>query len=248
MPEGGALVLSAEIVQVTKAKAGRFADGKAGPHVLMRVSDTGHGIPAAIIEKIFDPFFTTKKQGKGTGLGLSTALGIVRSHGGFVEVESEAGRGTTFAVYLPAEPSQADSGGSAGLMPVPRGGGECVLVVDDEANIRSVYQRTLTRYGYEVVAAANGNEALALLASHAGVKAVVTDVMMPVMDGVALTRALRQSHPRLPVIVCTGWGEQGVEAELQGLGVASFLQKPYPSDQLLGALHKCLAAEVPRGR
>jgi PAS domain S-box-containing protein len=237
MPEGGTLLLSAENVQVAKAKASLFADGKAGPHVLIQVSDTGSGIPPAIIEKIFEPFFTTKELGKGTGLGLSTLLGIVRSHGGFVDVESEPGRGSTFKVYLPAHPGKAVSRVDATPPPSPRGAGECILVVDDEVNVRSMTERTLTQHGYQVLLAANGKEALGLVASHpAGVKAVVTDIMMPVMDGVALVQVLKQTHPRMLVIACTGWGQEGIQAKLKGLGVESFLEKPYPLGALLMVL------------
>jgi PAS domain S-box-containing protein len=243
MPDGGALLVSAENVQVAKAGLGLFANGKAGPHVLVQVSDTGHGIPPAIIEKIFDPFFTTKEQGKGTGLGLSTVFGIVRSHGGFLDVQSQPGRGSTFKVYLPAQPGKAVLRADATPQPSPRGAGECILVVDDEASIRSVTERTLTQHGYQVLVAANGKEALGLLASHpAAVKAVVTDVMMPVMDGMALALALKQSYPQMPVIACTGWGQEGIQAKLKGLGVESFLEKPYPSSALLTTLRQRLPA------
>jgi PAS domain S-box-containing protein len=241
MPEGGTLRLSAKNVQVAKAAASLFADGKTGPHVLLEVADTGQGIPPAIIEKIFDPFFTTKEQNKGTGLGLSTVLGIVRSHGGFVDVASEPGRGSTFKVYLPATPGE-DTPRVIGVHPAPPAGqGECVLVVDDEVNIRSVTERTLIKHGYEVLVAANGKEALDLVARHAEtLKAVITDIMMPVMDGVAVVCALKQSHQRIPVIACTGWGQEGIQAKLRDLGVTSFLEKPYPSETLLKVLRQQL--------
>jgi CheY-like chemotaxis protein len=116
-------------------------------------------------------------------------------------------------------------------------------VVDDEASIRSVTERTLTQHGYQVLVAANGKEALGLLASHpAAVKAVITDIMMPVMDGMALAHALKQSHPQMPVIACTGWGQEGIQAKLKGLGVESFLEKPYPSSALLTTLRQRLPA------
>jgi len=241
MPEGGSLSISAENVRVAKAKSSLFADGKAGPHVLIQVSDTGSGIPPAILEKIFDPFFTTKEQGKGTGLGLSTVLGIVRSHGGFVDVQTELGHGSTFKVYLPAKPGAAAPPPDTERRAPPRGSGECILVVDDEVNLRSVTERMLTQHGYQVLLAANGKEALEVLERHRSeVKAVVTDIMMPVMDGVALVSAIKHSNPQMPVIACTGWSQEGIQAELKGLGVECFLEKPYPSQALLTTLHQHL--------
>ncbi|MGH7973717.1 MAG: PAS domain S-box protein, partial [Limisphaerales bacterium] len=211
MPEGGTLVLEAENVSVTQGKPGLFADGKPGPHVVLRITDTGHGIPPALLEKIFDPFFTTKEQGRGTGLGLSTVLGIVRSHAGFVEVRSKPGRGTTFEVYLPSIPGSISLCVKQPPALLPRGAGECILVVDDEPNIRSVTERTLSQQGYHVILAANGKEALQVLARHSEeVKAVVTDIMMPVMDGMTLVSMLKQTHPHLPIVACTGWGQEGM--------------------------------------
>jgi CheY-like chemotaxis protein len=242
MPEGGTLTVSAANVRVAKAKAGLFADGQAGPHVLLQVSDTGGGIPAAILEKVFDPFFTTKDQGKGTGLGLSTVLGIVRSHGGFLDVQSEPGKGSSFKVYLPAKPSEV----VLRLSPTrpdcpPTGEGELVLVVDDEAEVRAMTEQTLTQHGYQVVSVTNGKEALDLISSHPGnIEAVITDLMMPVMDGMALARHLRQGHPRLPIIAVTGWAQEGFQAKLKDLGVQSFLQKPFSSEELLTSLRNRL--------
>jgi hypothetical protein len=243
MPDGGTLVLSAENVQVPKAKTDLFAQAKAGPHVLMRVSDTGEGIPPAIMERIFEPFFTTKGQGKGTGLGLSTVLGIVRSHGGFVDVESEPGRGSTFKVYLPAQPAEETEHLRRAPAASPRGSGEWVLVVDDEANIRDMTRTTLLKHGYEVLVAANGKEALDLLSARADqVKAVVTDIVMPVMDGEVLVRAMKESCPQTPVIACSGWGQEDLQAQLRALGVKTFLEKPYEAAELLAALHEYLNA------
>jgi two-component system cell cycle sensor histidine kinase/response regulator CckA len=137
-------------------------DAKAGPYVAITVSDTGTGIPPKIMDRIFEPFFTTKEPGKGTGLGLSTAFGIVRSHGGFMHVYSEVGRGTRFRVYLPAIETaevkkEEESGGE-----LPSGNGEMILVVDDEASIREVTRATLEAYGYRVITTNDGAEAIAL--------------------------------------------------------------------------------------
>ncbi|HWQ90551.1 MAG TPA: ATP-binding protein, partial [Clostridia bacterium] len=244
MPEGGRLLISAENVTVDRDKAGLFADGKAGPHLLLRVSDTGHGIPAAILEKVFDPFFTTKALGQGTGLGLSTVLGIVRSHGGFLDVQTAPGQGTSFDVYLPAQSQVAEATAEPPTPAACFGMGECVLVVDDEDHIRTITQCTLATHGYEVLLAADGKEALQLLAANRHrLKAVITDIMMPGMDGVSLVYALREQHPRLPVIASTGWGQDGVRARLKALGVKSILQKPYASETLLNTLRDNLNLE-----
>ncbi|HVV72630.1 MAG TPA: PAS domain S-box protein, partial [Verrucomicrobiae bacterium] len=240
MPEGGTLRISTCNILTPDNKGGLFAEGKPGPHVLIRVSDTGQGIPENILDKIFEPFFTTKEQGKGTGLGLSTVLGIVRSHGGFVDVESRPGQGSTFKVYIPADPGKTVTPSESSVPSLRQGQGECVLVVDDEAAIRSVTQRTLSQNGYRVLTATNGREALAIIAAHRGqISVVVTDIMMPVMDGVALIEALQQSS-KLPVIACTGWGQQGIRAKLQALGVDLFLDKPYPAASLLTLLPQAL--------
>ena len=177
MPAGGTLSVSCANLEISSPKAGLFADGKCGPHVLFSVNDTGKGIPPDVIEKIFDPFFTTKEQGKGTGLGLSTVLGIVRSHGGFLDVQSEPGRGSSFKVYLPANASEVAREQSPTSGFPPRGAGQFVLVVDDEARVREATARVLSHHGYQVLLAANGNEALDVAGAHAqDLKAVVTDL------------------------------------------------------------------------
>jgi PAS domain S-box-containing protein len=243
MPQGGELTISAENRHVRRP-TGLFSDAKPGPYVLIEVRDTGQGIPAGIMEKIFEPFFTTKELGKGTGLGLSTVLGIVRSHGGIIDLHSEIGRGSIFQIYLPAEPVATAPAASNTRNAIPKGSGQCILVVDDEQNVRIVTERTLTQNGYRVLSATNGKEALDLVESHqSDVHAVVADIMMPVMDGVALAHRLKQSHPHLPIIACTGWGQEGVQTKLKALGVECVLQKPYAFEILLSALQKQLSAK-----
>jgi PAS domain S-box-containing protein len=242
MPSGGALTVSAENVPAVKEKAGLFADAKAQPYVLITVGDTGTGIPPEILDKIFDPFFTTKEQGKGTGLGLSTVLGIVRSHGGFIDLDTQAGRGTVFKIYLPPAGSQIVTAESAPPAPSPRGTGECILVVDDESGIRTITERTLTYHGYQVLLATNGREALSVFAEHSErVKGVITDIMMPTMDGLALAQEIRRTHPQIPIVVCTGWTSETVQAQLKEVGVAAFLAKPCSSAMLLATLRHALA-------
>ena len=205
---------------------------------MLSVADTGDGIPAAIVQKIFDPFFTTKEIGKGTGLGLSTVNGIVKSHGGFITVESEPGHGSTFTVFLPAEPDAAGLPETELAANLPRGNGELILLVDDEASVRSITQAVLVAHGYRVLLEADGIEGLATFAlQSADIALVLTDIAMPVMDGIALTCALRRMKPDLRVIVSTGHGEK---AFVSGLAVGTFLHKPYDAGTLLRRLHAVL--------
>lgn len=243
MPEGGVLTLRLENVRLDEAGARVHVKARPGPYTVMSVQDTGVGIPPELLDKIFDPFFTTKPVGQGTGLGLATVLGIVESHGGFVTVESEVGRGSTFAVYLPALP-QAQSG-DTGLRerPTPgRGKGQRVLVVDDEPAVRQITAAILRNHGYEPLLAADGQEALAVWEKHRSeIRAVVTDLMMPRMDGPTFLRALRRVAPDLPAISITGLGEESRVSEARAAGAAVNLDKPFTAAELLSALERVLA-------
>jgi PAS domain S-box-containing protein len=246
MPDGGTLTLAAENLTLDEAFAALTPDARPGAYVCVSVTDTGTGIPREQLERVFDPFFTTKEIGKGTGLGLPTVLGIVRGHGGFVRVESRVGQGTRFEFSLPASPEAKAISAPAWEAPLPRGRGELVLVVDDEAAVRDVVQRTLEKHDYRVLAAADGSEALALFGEHhAEVKAVIADMMMPGMDGPALVRALRKGEPRLPILGMTGLAEQGGFKGLKDLDVSELLGKPFPMGTLLVALHHALTAAAP---
>jgi PAS domain S-box-containing protein len=243
MPRGGTLTIGVENFTVDENYAGIAPGAKPGPHLRIDVIDTGTGIPRAVVDKIFDPFFTTKEIGKGTGLGLSTVLGIVKSHGGFVTVYSELAVGTTFKVFLPANP-QGDTPDTADSAKIVEGGGETILIVDDEAAILQVTEMMLRKYNYNVLVAADGPEALAIFATHMlEVKAVLADLAMPYLDGVALARALKKMNPELPIIVSTGRGDDARIAELKGLGVEQCLTKPYNIGQLLTTLQQVLHAE-----
>jgi len=203
------------------------------------------GIPAANLEKIFDPFFTTKEFGKGTGLGLSTVLGIVKSHHGLVSVDSKVNEGTRFKVYLPASPVAATGDAPSEAGTLPRGKGETILLVDDEKNIVDAAQKVLEEYGYKVRIANNGREALAIFTrSDEPIELVVTDIVMPDMDGIELIGALRQLDPQTRIIASSALGkdlaDRGVAKELKALNVASFLAKPYTAENLLTALHAAL--------
>jgi PAS domain S-box-containing protein len=241
MPAGGRLRITAENVRLTGSESLGFGHAAPGPFLLIKVADTGTGIPAEIRDKIFDPFFTTKEAGKGTGLGLATVLGIVTSHGGFVNVYSEVGQGTQFSIYLPAADSgQAKQKEEAPVLPC--GHGELVLVVDDEATIREIAKATLELHGYRTLTAGDGREAVALFAQHKSeIKAVLTDMMMPVMDGRATIRALRSMDPAVRVIAASGLADASKEQDKGSLGKSAFLAKPFTAEKLLQTVHEVLA-------
>jgi two-component system cell cycle sensor histidine kinase/response regulator CckA len=244
MSEGGRLSLVARNIAVDASMAALHSPAGAGPYVLIEVSDTGSGIAPADMERIFDPFFTTKDFGKGTGLGLSTVLGIVKSHHGFVTVESVVKQGTTFKIFLPASSQAAKSDAPVAARVLPRGSGESILIVDDEADIASVNRRILEKQGYRVSVARDGREALEVLARDGKpVDLVITDLMMPEMDGVALIRALKENNPTIRVIASSGLDGGSRAVELQMLGVTTFLPKPYTTEKLLAAMHDVLGAK-----
>lgn len=241
MPQGGRLEVVAQNIQVDAAFASRQLEARPGPHVFLRVIDTGTGVPLEIIEKIFDPFFTTKPLGQGTGLGLSTTLGIVRSHGGFITVKSLPGTGSEFGVYLPALMAASRPKNDSARRDAFRGQGELVLVADDEPNIRTMIERALRNDGYETVCVGNGSEAVDFVSSRAmAVKLLITDMMMPTMDGMLAVRAIRQMHPRLPVVAITG--AQGRRGELDQLPPPQVrhLAKPFSIDALLAIAREAI--------
>jgi CheY-like chemotaxis protein len=237
MPGGGTLILNAENLRIDENFAAMNPDATSGPYLTIEVSDTGDGMSAEIMQKMFDPFFTTKEVGKGTGLGLSTAIGIVKSHGGFLSVESSPGKGTTFKIFLPAEPGAAMSEPLPDAE-APSGNGELILVVDDEPSIRSIAQAVLQGRGYRVLLAEDGAEALAIFVQQSTeIAVVITDLAMPFVDGVTLIRALRKLKPGVRVIVSTGQGEK---TRVSDLRVDHLLHKPYGADTLVRALHSAL--------
>ena len=240
MFNGGRLTLAAENFHVDENYASMMPGAKPGPHVMLRVTDTGRGMPQAMIDKIFDPFFTTKEVGKGTGLGLSTTLGIVKSHGGFISVYSEPAKGTTFKLFLPATIQEDLPKSKTSIAPV-QGNGELILVVDDEPNILGVTKMILEKNSYDVVSASDGPEALAIFAQQMqAISLVLTDLSMPYMDGIALVRSLKKMRPDLSIVASSGQGEQAGVAELQSLGVKNFLTKPYNTERLLATLDDTL--------
>lgn len=246
MPDGGTLRLEAANVSIDEHYAELSGQAEPGPYVRLSVTDTGDGMVPGVVEQVFDPFFTTKDVGKGTGLGLSTVAAIVRGHDGFVNVYSEPGRGTTFRVYLPA--GGADG---ASLTPpppeaaLPRGNGELILVVDDEASVRDITRQTLEAFGYGVLTAMDGADAVALYGKRgADIDLVLTDLMMPIMDGPTLIRALRRMDPEVRIVAASGIGTDGGLVRAADSGVKDFLPKPYTAGTLLQVLARVLGAEA----
>ena len=242
MPGGGELTIEASNVQLDEAYSRLNVDARPIRYVVMEVEDSGSGIAPELLDKIFDPFFTTKAPGQGTGLGLSTVRSIVQSHGGFVHVYSQVGKGTSFKVYIPAAEQGDGTGAAAPSEQVPTGLGQLILVVEDEVSLRDITRQILESYNYRVVTAPNGTEALVTLGQKpSDVRLVITDMMMPFMDGASMIRAIRKIDAGLPIIATSGLtsGEQSREA--RSLGVQAFLPKPYASETLLRAVRDVLS-------
>jgi CheY-like chemotaxis protein len=239
MPAGGTLVLAADVV-VDEHDDVAGDEASPGRYVRIRVEDDGEGMAAEVLDRIFEPFFTTKERGRGTGLGLSTSAGIIRSHGGFMRVDSAPGAGTRFCVYLPASADTVVPRPEPATSARPRGGGELVLVVDDEARIRTLVNSVLTASGYRVMEAVDGASALSVLSGVSPVDVVVTDMMMPGIDGLDTVRALRRTHPDLPVVLVSGLHPQTMIDEAAELGVRHVLSKPFTATTLLQTLREVL--------
>lgn len=247
MPEGGRLRLEACNFVVDEGFAIRQSGSHAGPYVRLTVADTGVGIPRKIRQKIFEPFFTTKGPENGTGLGLATTIGIVRNHGGFLTLETEEGCGTSFHVYLPAVqrgPAPATPGGPVPKPPALAGGGESILLVDDEATVLKVLQRSLEKSGYRVLTAEDGEKGLEIYSRHsAEIRLVITDMAMPGIDGPGMIHALRKFDKDLKIICTSGLSTPSSKEALDTLGVHSILSKPCGTKTILQAIRKALSEE-----
>jgi PAS domain S-box-containing protein len=241
MPKGGKLTLELENVEVNEAVASMNPGASPGRHVALSVTDTGTGISPENLDKIFEPFFTTKEVGHGTGLGLSTVIGIVKSHGGFIQVNSRLGEGTQFKVYLPACETPKDSEKKQKPDAPPQGRGELVLLVDDEESIRRVARQALERHGYRMIEASDGIQGLAQYTQHQSeVRLVITDVVMPFMDGPALIHALRKLNPQVKIIAMSGHQSKAGAGHLSRDSVQALLAKPFDAAELQQALTQAL--------
>ena len=249
MLEGGSLRLEADEILVDEEFASRQPLANPGRHVRLSVSDTGPGIPRQIRKKIFEPFFTTKGPEKGTGLGLATALGIIRNHGGFLTLETEEGRGSSFHVFIPvaARREESKAPGTAKSDPAADDGhGETILLVDDEATVLKVMQRSLEKSGYRVLPARDGEAGLeAFLANKNKIRLVITDMSMPGMDGLQLIEEIRKTSPSLPVL-CTSGLSAAPDRDSPALrGKLRILPKPCSSATILGAIREALHEKQP---
>ncbi len=243
MPGGGAIAVTARQQRVDEAYASTHTDARPGVFVAIGVADTGTGMAPDVIERIFEPFYSTKEPGKGTGLGLSTSLAIVKSHGGFFHVDSTPGAGSTFVFYLPVARASAREPGGSSEPDIRRGRGELILVVDDEPRIRDITRRMLEAFGYRVLLAADGAEAVAVFtARQPEIAAVLTDMMMPVMDGAATIHAMRALSPTVPIVAVSGMahGHEPPADRAGGSRHTRHLPKPYTTEELLRVIDAAL--------
>ena len=245
MPGGGKLLIETGNVELDAVYAATRADARPGPHVMLAVSDTGHGMDAEVLGHMFEPFYTTKAPGLGTGLGLATVYGIVRQLGGQVMVYSEVERGTSFKIYLPRLEAAADQLQVAAAAGPPPGGTETVLLVEDEPALRVLVEEILTKGGYHVLQNEKPEAALALAASHGGaIDLVLTDVIMPNMSGRQMADALRLGRPGIRVLFMSGYTDDAISHHGILEPGTHFLEKPFTADGLLRKIREVLEAEA----
>ena len=232
MPGGGRL--NVETANIILERDDTLDSMGSGEHVLIRISDTGHGMDQVTVPKIFDPFFTTKEVGKGTGLGLASAYGIIKGHGGNISCRSEPGRGAVFEIHLPALKCRAEEPTGGQKKVALAGGNETILVVDDEEILREVTLLTLKRFGYEVVTASNGEEALNIYADNRhGIDIVILDVNMPGMGGEKCLQELMKLDPMVKVLMASGYLADASMERCIKAGACGYIAKPYRLEDLL---------------
>ncbi|MDB6016115.1 MAG: Histidine kinase [Pedosphaera sp.] len=244
MVKGGELLIRTDPIQVNDAYVNHHADARPGLFVCLQVTDTGTGMDAATMKRIFEPFFTTKEAGKGTGLGLATVYGIVKQHSGWIALESQLGKGTTFKIFLPATSKlmpESTEGTTITVKPV-RGGHETILVVEDEPVLRDLAQLILQDCGYRVLDAGSGVEALTVWQRHqSAIDLLLTDMIMPDgLSGKDLAESLVSNKPTLKVIFTSGYNVEDIRADLANKNGTRFLQKPYSRSTLAQAVRECL--------
>jgi PAS domain S-box-containing protein len=241
MPNGGRITASVTNAHVRDGVTGGRPINP-GHYVLMEITDQGIGMNSDVLARIFDRFFTTKEPGKGTGLGLHTVQDIVRGHGGFIDVTSQPGKGTTFRIYLPAAIGRTQSVAESEPEDMPRGNGELIMIVDDEASILAVAQQTLETFGYTVVTAQDGAQAIAIYAQQsADIAAVITDMTMGIVDGAALIASLLRMNRGVPVIATSGSSGDDWMGRARSAGARHILAKPYTAPLLLRTVAEILA-------
>ncbi|MFH0957757.1 MAG: PAS domain S-box protein, partial [Pseudomonadota bacterium] len=245
MPDGGTLTIETANVQLDKEYSRAHIEAKPGNYVLMTVSDTGQGMDKRTRSHVFEPFFTTKDRGKGTGLGLATVYGIVKQHGGHITCYSEPGHGTTFKIYLPATQTKKELETPTIEMAIS-GGTETILLVEDEEDIRDLGATLLNEFGYKVITAVNGQEAVEIYQREGyGISLVILDLIMPVMDGRRCLEEILRINPKARVVIASGYSESGPANGVMDSGAKGFVQKPYNMSQLLTTIREILDEDMP---
>lgn len=247
MPNGGVLTLEGKNILIDEQFAAMQPGAKPGPYVVLRVTDTGTGIEAGICHRIFEPFFTTKPPDQGTGLGLATVRKIVDDHGGFITLTSEIGHGSEFAVHLPAQTVGIVSPEASVelLPPLSAGHGEIVLVVDDEESILTIAQQTLESFGYHVLTARDGVAAISAVSQQpSAIDLLLTDLMMPNIDGMTAIRVIRAINPKIRIIVASGWENFTSDPSIADLQPDALLPKPFTAEQMLRAVQSALSSNA----
>ena len=240
MPDGGRLIIETSNVSLTDDHAKTRLEAKPGKYVLLTVSDTGTGMEPSVIDRMFEPFFTTKADGVGTGLGLAIVHGIVSQHGGHITCYSERGLGTTFKIYFPVSESERllDTAMTGGM---PEFGAETILLVDDDDRIRDLAREIIEMWGYKVLSASSGEEALKTFAAHRGeISLIILDLIMPGMGGKRCLEEILRIDPDSRVLLASGYSSNGFTPYDTGTGPRGFISKPYNSKDMLAAIRKVL--------
>ena len=245
MPEGGKLTIETSNAYLDDAYCRQQGDVQPGQYVLIAVSDIGAGIPEELVDKAFEPFFTTKQSGQGTGLGLSQVYGFVKQLGGHVKIYSEVGEGTTVKMYLRRHPEAATTEAEVLSEPAHGNSGECVLVVEDDAEVRGYVVETLTGLGYDVLQAGDAEQALQLLQRHKTVSLLLTDVVMPGKNGRKLAEEARALYPLLKVLYMTGYSRNAIVHQGRLDPGVELIQKPLRTEQLAAAVREVLDKPAP---
>jgi CheY-like chemotaxis protein len=241
IPNGGAIRFSTSLLTKEQVPQ-KFSPIEQDRYLTLEVVDSGTGMSEETAKRIFEPFFTTKEVGKGTGLGLAVLYGVVKSHGGFVDVQSTPGLGTTFTLYLPVTSAAAGKKmGTEESVEKIRGGSETILLIEDEMPLATIVIDLLREKGYRVYFAAEGKEAMETFAEHqAEIALVVSDIGLPKLSGIEVAKRIRETKPNLPLILASGYIDPGIRKEIEALSLSAVVQKPYDSAELLLKIREAL--------